>query len=91
MRFELQYCILHYATMKDVLINSMILISIKKYDSKYLIIVNINNKLLTKIMFVYIYFIYLKLTDMSIFRRFSNVGNCGISFCTTLLNASNIE
>lgn len=29
-------------------------------------------------------------TDMSILSKFSKVGNCGINFCTTLLNASNI-
>lgn len=28
------------------------------------------------------------LTEIRIFSRFSSVGNCGISFCTTLLNAS---
>ena len=31
------------------------------------------------------------LTDIKIFNRFSKVGSCGISFCTTLLKASNIE
>ena len=31
------------------------------------------------------------LTDMRMLSRFSNVGSCGMSFCTTLLNASNME
>lgn len=31
------------------------------------------------------------LTDIKIFNRFSKVGSCGMSFCTTLLKASNIE
>lgn len=31
------------------------------------------------------------LTDIKIFSRFSSVGSCGMSFCTTLLKASNIE
>ena len=28
---------------------------------------------------------------MSEFNRFSNVGSCGINFCTTRLNVSNTE
>lgn len=38
------------------------------------------------------YFTKLKLnkilTEIKIFNKFSRVGNCGINFCTTLLNAS---